>query len=59
MSRRFVLAVTATTVLLGGLGAPALAAEVVHADPTQVCVITKYDPKTNQREGICVWLPIR
>ena len=56
MSRRLVLAAACAAVLAGGAAAPALAA--VTADPTIVCVLTSHDPKTGQRDGVCVWVPV-
>lgn len=56
MSRRLVLAAACATVLAGGAAAPAVAA--VTADPTVVCLLTSYDEKTGQRDGVCVWVPV-
>ncbi|HWH30081.1 MAG TPA: hypothetical protein VNU26_14190 [Mycobacteriales bacterium] len=54
MSRRLVLAAACAAVLAGGAAAPALAT----ADPTVVCVVTQHDPKTGERDGVCVWVPV-
>lgn len=56
MSRRLVLSLATGSILLGGLAAPALAAPA-EADKEAVCVITKDDPKTGERDGFCVWFP--
>ena len=56
MSRRTVV-VLAGAVLLGGLGAPALADPVVPgSEPTVVCV--RLDSESGERDGICVWTPV-
>ena len=57
MSRRTVIAVLTGAVLLGGLGAPALADPIVpNGEPTVVCL--RLDPESGQREGVCVWVPV-
>lgn len=56
MSRRAVLATLTAATLLGGAAAPALATTIT--DPSVFCVLTDYDPKTGQREGFCVWVPV-
>ena len=55
MSRRTVLALATGSLLLGGMAAPALAAP--GTDEEQVCVITRYDPDTGERDGFCAWFP--
>jgi hypothetical protein len=58
MSRRTVLATATAALVLGGTAAPALAASLT-AEPTSThCVLTHYDPKTGEREGFCVWIPV-
>jgi hypothetical protein len=56
MSRRVFLASVAAALVVGGLAVPAVAAQA--GDPTTVCVLTKYDPDTGSREGVCVWVPV-
>ena len=56
MSRRLVLSLATGSVLLGAMAAPALAVPA-HADKESVCIITKDDPKTGERDGFCVWAP--
>jgi len=55
MPRRTVLALATGSLLFGGMAAPALA--VPATDDEQVCVITRYDPDTGERDGFCVWFP--
>ena len=58
MSRPTVLTALAGAVLVGGLGTPALADPVLpESEPTVVCVRT--DSDSGERDGICVWLPVR
>lgn len=58
MSRRTVVAALAGAVLVGGLGAPALADPVLpDTEPTVVCVRT--DSESGKRDGVCVWIPVR
>lgn len=58
MSRRTVVAALTGAVLLGTLGAPALADPVSTDgdDSTTVCVRT--DSTSGKRDGVCVWLPL-
>lgn len=58
MSRRTAVAVLTGTVLLGALGAPAVADPVLPEgqDTTTVCVRT--DSSSGKRDGVCVWLPL-
>jgi hypothetical protein len=57
MTRRTVLAALTGTLLLGALGAPALANPVSTNDErTTVCLRT--DGGEGEREGYCVWVPI-
>lgn len=57
MSRRIALAGLTGLVLLGGLGAPAMAGPADEGDgETVVCVRT--DSTSGKRDGICVVLPI-
>ena len=58
MSRRTLITALTGAVLVGGLGAPALADPALpETEPTVVCVRT--DPQGGEREGLCVWLPVR
>lgn len=58
MSRRTVVAALTGAVLLGALGAPALANPVSTEgdDSTTVCLRT--DSTSGKRDGVCVWVPI-
>ena len=58
MSRRTVVAALTGAVLLGALGAPALAdpLETEGDETTTVCVRT--DSTSGKRDGVCVWLPL-
>jgi hypothetical protein len=56
MTRRTVLALATGSLVLGGLAAPALAAPV-GTDSEYVCVYTRNDHKTGERDGFCVWFP--
>lgn len=57
MSRRTVVAVLAGAVLVGGLGAPALADPILSdSEGTVICVRT--DSESGERDGICVWGPV-
>ena len=57
MSRRTVIAALTGTLLLGALGAPALANPLIDEEErTTVCLRT--DGGHGAREGVCVWVPI-
>lgn len=57
-SRRTVLALATGSLVLGGLAAPAVAASApVGTDSEHVCVYTRNDPRTGERDGFCVWIP--
>lgn len=57
-SRRTVLALATGSLVLGGLAAPALAAPApAAADSEYVCVYTRNDKQTGERDGFCVWFP--
>ncbi len=56
MSRRTVLALATGPLVLGVLAAPAVAAPV-EPGSERICVLTRFDPETGERDGICVWFP--
>jgi hypothetical protein len=56
MSRRTMIATLTGTLLLGVLGAPALA-HPVSTERETVCVRTD-NGESAQRKGICVWVPV-
>ena len=59
MSRRTVVAALTGTLVLGALGAPALAEPVLspESERTTVCVRTDNGEEA-VRKGICVWVPV-
>lgn len=57
-SRRTVLALATGSLVLGGLAAPALATPSVgSAGSEYVCIYTRNDKQTGERDGFCVWFP--
>lgn len=63
VSRRAVLALATGTLVLGGLAGPALATssltgtDTVGTDSEHFCVYTRYDHRTGEGDGFCVWIP--
>lgn len=57
MTRRNLLTALTGLTLIGALGAPALAGPVPAQDRRESACL-RLDPDENQREGICVWVPI-
>jgi hypothetical protein len=72
LTRRTVLALATGSLVLGGLAVPALATPSVGGasaltgtavtdtaltDTEYVCVYTRNNPQTGQRDGFCVWFP--
>ena len=55
MSRKTVVVALTGLVLLGGLGAPALA-DPLDDDETRVCL--RLDSESGKRDGICAAVPI-
>lgn len=56
MSRRTVVATLAGLLLVGGLGAPAVAGPLDQDGETVVCA--RADSSSGKRDGFCVVLPI-
>lgn len=57
-SRRAVLAMATGALVLGGLAGPALATPSVSDGGSEyVCIYTRTDPRTGERDGFCVWFP--
>jgi hypothetical protein len=63
LSRRSVLAVATGSLLLGGLALPAVAAPtdvapaLTGGDSEHVCLYTRNNQQTGERDGFCVWIP--